>query len=63
MQTITVQSYFGDKTMTRIEYTQRWVDHAKEFYKLDLELGYQIVELVTQRADKEFDNILAEQTQ
>ncbi len=64
--TITVQGHFGkDKQITREQFIQEWVNHAKQLHNLSWEAHEEIVVIVKQVesiAVIEFTRLLAEQS-
>ncbi len=60
--TITVASHFGDKQVTKQEFTSQWVDHAKQLQNIDYSDAWRdemetILASVKQRAEFEFDRV------
>ena len=64
--TITVESYFGEKQVTRDEFIRRWDDHAAELVNINWSADWQdelqaFREKVQKRAAERFNEMLAAQ--
>lgn len=71
-QTVTVKGHFGDVTLTKKEYIERWKSHAVELYNLvnydaapEVGTGYdkviEMIETIKQMAELKFDAIYKKQ--
>lgn len=67
METITVQSYIGEKEVNKDEYVARWVEQVADLWCItetpeEKQKAYQIKEDIKALAGANFDRLLEEQS-